>query len=124
LGHLHEPGLYGDLSSFGQQDYPQFQIVLGVGGASDPAIEVARRLQTEFPDLDIDVDPRQHGHNRKISSLINMLKHARRGMLVMASRSGAQCLGRTTTRRTIAPSRVKSAELGMPRSRSERICRE
>ena len=41
-----------------------------------------------------------------------------------ASRSGAQCLGRTTTRRTTAPSRVKSAEIGIPRSRSERICRE
>jgi len=81
-----EPGLYEHLRSFCQQDYPKFQVVFGVGDASDPAIAVARRLQMEFPALAIDVvvDPRQHGHNRKISSLINMLKHARYDTLVMA----------------------------------------
>jgi ceramide glucosyltransferase len=43
-------------------------------------------LREEFPALAIDVvvDPRQHGHNRKISSLINMLKYARHDVLVMA----------------------------------------
>jgi ceramide glucosyltransferase len=81
-----EPGLYEHLRSFCRQDYPEFQIVFGVGDAGDPAIEVAKRLQVEFPALRIDVvvDPQQHGHNRKISSLINMLKHARHDMLVMA----------------------------------------
>jgi ceramide glucosyltransferase len=81
-----EPGLYEHLRSFCQQDYPQFQIVFGVGDANDPAIEIAGRLRAEFPALAIDivVDPRQHGHNRKISSLINMLKSARHDVLVMA----------------------------------------
>lgn len=81
-----EPGLYEHLRSFCQQDYPEFQIIFGVGEANDPAIEVAGRLRAEFPALAIDivVDPRQHGHNRKISSLINMLKHARHDVLVMA----------------------------------------
>jgi len=81
-----EPGLYEHLRSFCQQDYPEFQIVFGVGEANDPALEVAGRLREEFPALAIDVivDPRQHGHNRKISSLINMLKYARHDVLVMA----------------------------------------
>jgi len=81
-----EPGLYDHLRSFCQQDYPGFQIVFGVCDASDAAIQVAKRLQTEFPALAIDivVDPQQHGHNRKISSLINMLKYARHDILVMA----------------------------------------
>lgn len=81
-----EPGLYEHLRSFCQQDYPGLQIVFGVGDANDPAIEVAKRLQAEFAPLAIDVviDPRQHGHNRKISSLINMLKYARHDILVMA----------------------------------------
>jgi ceramide glucosyltransferase len=81
-----EPGLYEHLRSFCQQDHPEFQIVFGVGDASDPAVDVAKRLQTEFPALAIDVviDPQQHGYNRKISSLINMLKYARHDMLVMA----------------------------------------
>jgi ceramide glucosyltransferase len=81
-----EPGLYENLRSFCTQDYPEFQIVFGVGDANDPALEVAGRLKAEFPTLAIDlvVDPRQHGHNRKISSLINMLKYARHDFLVMA----------------------------------------
>jgi ceramide glucosyltransferase len=81
-----EPGLYENLRSFCRQDYPEFQIVFGVGDANDPALAVAARLVEEFPSLPIDivVDPRQHGHNRKISSLINMLQHARHDILLMA----------------------------------------
>ena len=81
-----EPGLYENLRSFCRQSYPQFQIVFGVGDASDPALSVVERLVAEFPNLAMDVviDPQQHGHNRKISSLINMLKHARHDVLVMA----------------------------------------
>jgi ceramide glucosyltransferase len=81
-----EPGLYENLRSFCRQDYPQFQIVFGVGDAADPALAVVARLVAEFPALQIEVvvDPRQHGHNRKISSLINMLRLARHDMLVMA----------------------------------------
>jgi ceramide glucosyltransferase len=43
-------------------------------------------LLAEFPSLPIDVvvDPRQHGSNRKVSSLINMLGRARHDVLVMA----------------------------------------
>jgi ceramide glucosyltransferase len=80
-----EPGLYENLRSFCRQDYPKFQIVFGIGEANDPALEVAARLQAEFPALPIDVivDPQQHGHNRKISSLINMLQFARHDTLVM-----------------------------------------
>jgi ceramide glucosyltransferase len=81
-----EPGLYENLRSFCQQDYPEFQIVFGVRDRDDPALAVVNRLLTEFPSLPIDVviDPRQHGSNRKVSSLINMLSRARHDMFVMA----------------------------------------
>jgi len=81
-----EPGLYENLRTFCQQDYPEFQIVFGVGDADDPALAVVARVVAEFPRLPIEVviNPQQHGHNRKISSLINMLEHARYDMLVMA----------------------------------------
>ena len=81
-----EPGLYANLRTFCRQDYPEYQIVFGLGDEADPALAVVARLVTEFPTLPIDVviDPRQHGHNRKISGLINMLEHARHGLLVMA----------------------------------------
>jgi ceramide glucosyltransferase len=81
-----EPGLYENLRTFCRQDYPEYQIVFGLGDEADPALAVVARLVTEFPTLPIDVviNPRQHGHNRKISGLINMLEHARHDVLVMA----------------------------------------
>jgi len=81
-----EPGLYENLRSFCLQDYPQYQIVFGVQDATDPALAVVTRLRREFPALpmDIVVSGRQHGSNRKISSLINMLPHSRHGILMIA----------------------------------------
>jgi ceramide glucosyltransferase len=81
-----EPGLYENLRTFCLQDYPQYQIVFGLGDATDPALAVVTRLVREFPALAIEVviNPQQHGYNRKISSLINMLEYAHHDMFVMA----------------------------------------
>jgi ceramide glucosyltransferase len=81
-----EPGLYENLRTFCLQNHPQFQIVFGVGEDSDPALATVSRLVAEFPHVPIDVviNGRQHGHNRKTSSLINMLDFARHEVLVMA----------------------------------------
>ncbi len=78
-----EPGLEAALLSFCTQDYPQFQIVVGAQDGADPALDVARRLQARFPGLiDIVVDAKLHGPNRKISNLMNMLPAARHETLV------------------------------------------
>lgn len=81
-----EPGLYENLRSFCRQDYPEFQVVFGVSDRNDPALAVVARLIAEFPGLPIEVvvDPQQHGGNRKVSSLINMIGRARHDVLVMA----------------------------------------
>jgi ceramide glucosyltransferase len=81
-----EPGLYENLRSFCRQDYPEFQIVFGVSDPDDPALRVVEHLLAEFPKLPIDlvIDPRQHGGNRKVSSLINMLGRARHDVLLIA----------------------------------------
>jgi ceramide glucosyltransferase len=81
-----EPGLYENLRSFCEQDYPEFQIVFGVCDATDPALQVVERLRAEFPSLPIDlvIDPAQHGSNRKVSNLLNMLGSARHDILAMA----------------------------------------
>jgi ceramide glucosyltransferase len=82
-----EPGLYERLRSFcGQQSCAQLQIVCGVRDPGDPALEVVRRLQQEFPRLalEIAVDPTRHGTSAKVSNLINMLPHARHEFLVIA----------------------------------------
>jgi ceramide glucosyltransferase len=50
------------------------QLVCGVSDAADPAVGVVKSVAAERPDVRIDlkIDPRQHGGNRKISNLINM----------------------------------------------------
>jgi ceramide glucosyltransferase len=81
-----EPGLYENLRSFCLQDYPQYQIVFGIQDAADPAVAIVARLIDEFPALPIDVvvNGKQHGSNRKISSLINMVPRAKHDVLMIA----------------------------------------
>src|SRR5262245_9969776 len=82
-----EPGLEANLISFCNQDYAgPLQLVLGLQGPSDPALAVANRLKELFPDRDIElvIDPRQHGANRKISNLINMSPRVRHEIVVLS----------------------------------------
>lgn len=82
-----EPNLYQNLETFCRQDYPgPVQVVFGVQNAADPAIGVVERLREAHPDLRIDlvIDARQHGSNRKVSNLINMAEHVAHAVIVLA----------------------------------------
>lgn len=81
-----EPRLYESLRSFCDQDYARYQVVFGIRDASDPAIEIVKRLISEFPeqDLALVVDGRVAGPNLKVSNLINMVQAAKYGILVIA----------------------------------------
>jgi ceramide glucosyltransferase len=84
--HGAETGLYENLRSFADQDYPVKQIVLGVNDPQDGALEAAAALVRDCPDSDIAlvVDPRIRGSNQKVSNLENMLSAARHDILVLA----------------------------------------
>jgi ceramide glucosyltransferase len=81
-----EPGLYENLRSFCLQDYPALQLIFGVRDAADPALAVARRLVEEFPSLPIEIviDASQHGSNRKVSNLMNMVPRATHDLLIIS----------------------------------------
>jgi ceramide glucosyltransferase len=84
--HGDEPLLEAALTTLCQQDYPDWQIVCGVQDDADPAVSVVRRLQQRFPAVDIALvaDRTEHGVNRKVGNLINMLPAARHDVLVIA----------------------------------------
>ena len=81
-----EPRLYESLRSLCEQRAGGFQIVFGVRDAADPAVAVVRRLQHEYPRLDLalSIDGTVHGSNLKVSNLINMMRLARHDVLVLA----------------------------------------
>ncbi|TPQ28436.1 Fe-S oxidoreductase [Cupriavidus pinatubonensis] len=81
-----EPRLYDNLATLCRQSVTGYQVVCGVRDPDDPAIAVVRRLQQDFPDIDITlvIDPRVHGSNLKVSNLINLAAHARHDLLVVA----------------------------------------
>lgn len=81
-----EPETYDCLRSFCEQVYPEYQVVFGVCDPQDPAVAVVQRLQREFPDRDLVLaaDRKEHGSNRKVNNLINMMAVARHDFLVIS----------------------------------------
>ncbi len=63
-----------NLRSFFRLDYPTFQLLFCVADADDPAIEVVKKLQSEFPDQDskLVVGCPAFGLNPKVESLAAM----------------------------------------------------
>jgi ceramide glucosyltransferase len=98
-----EPGLYENLRSFFTLDYPKYQLVFGVRDAADPALAIVRALRSEFPGVDatVVISSRQHGSNRKVSNMINMLEYARHDVLNMVDSDA--CVGPDYLAEVIAP---------------------
>jgi ceramide glucosyltransferase len=82
-----EPDLFARLLAFAHQQYDgPVQIVLGTQDRADPAIDAVKALQAACPDvaLDLVIDPRGWGTNRKVSNLINMSAQARNDIVVLS----------------------------------------
>jgi ceramide glucosyltransferase len=80
---------YDNFVSFCHLDYPpdHMQLIFGALDATDPALTLARRLQSEFPNRDIQVicggPEALRGHNLKICNLISMLPAAKHDLIVL-----------------------------------------
>lgn len=80
------PGLYDDLASFCDQDYPDFQVLFCVHDAGDPAISIIERVLAAHPQRDarllIGNDAAQR--NPKIANLAKALPATRGEIVVIA----------------------------------------
>ncbi len=81
----HDPGLFENLQSFADQQYPDFEIVCGVQNPEDAAIPVVERVKRERPIVPVTlvVDTVRRGGNLKVANLMNMLPSARHDRLIM-----------------------------------------
>jgi ceramide glucosyltransferase len=98
-----EPGLPGRLAAFCRQDYDgPTQILCGARDSSSSAVGAVRAMQREHPgeSIELHVDPRAHGSNRKVSNLINMVSRVRHDTLIL---SDSDIVVRPGYLRTIAP---------------------
>src|SRR6476659_7339752 len=85
--HGDEPGLLDNLGSFCSQDYPgPIQVVFGVQDPGDGAVAVVEQLQKTqiVRDLDLVIETKVHGLNRKVSNLVNMAPRIRHDVVVLA----------------------------------------
>lgn len=82
-----EPELVENLASFCRQIYHgPVQIVCGIQNPADPAKAAVVALQQTYPrhDIDLVANSAEHGQNRKISNLINMMSVVRHNLLVLS----------------------------------------
>ena len=84
--HGEEPDLYANLLSFGQQDYPHFQVIFGVASAHDAAASIARQVIAACPGVDASlvINDRLIGSNRKVSNVANCHEFSKHDLLVIA----------------------------------------
>ncbi len=81
-----EPGLYENLASLARQDYPAYEILIGADDARDPALETARQVQEDFPQvpIGIHVGARPLGLNPKVNLLSALFDRARNDAVLIS----------------------------------------
>ena len=81
-----EPQLYENLHSFLAQDHGcQVQVLCGIADRRDSAAPVVAQLAENYPrSVALVVDGQHHGGNRKVSNLINILRHADHSTVVLS----------------------------------------
>ena len=96
-------GSYENFASFCTQDYPEYEILFGVGDGSDPAVPLIQRLMAEFPQNQIRlfVGLEHIGANRKVNMQARLASEARYQILVLTD--GDIRVSRDYLREVIAP---------------------
>ncbi|MDH7488196.1 MAG: bacteriohopanetetrol glucosamine biosynthesis glycosyltransferase HpnI [Anaerolineae bacterium] len=96
-----DPDAYECLLSFVRQDYPEYEVLIGVLDPDDPSVGLAARLQREYPQRVRLVVAEPIGYNNKVSILHALAEQARHPVLVVADSD--MRVGPDYLRRVVAP---------------------
>jgi len=96
-------GSYENFASFCTQEYPEYEILFGVGDSSDPAVPLIHRLIAEFPQrrISLFVGAERIGSNRKVNMQARLAREARHEILVLTD--GDIRVSPTYLREVVAP---------------------
>jgi ceramide glucosyltransferase len=81
-----DPGMIDAFRSHCRQSYAgEYELLFGVASLEDPAAQAVKQLQAEFPQLSIKLIecPQRLGTNGKVSTLIQLVPHARHNFLLI-----------------------------------------
>jgi ceramide glucosyltransferase len=78
--------LEDNLETFFQQAYPEYELLFGVEGDKDPAVDVVRRLQARYPNVSskLIIHDGKRGLNPKVSNLRRVMSFASHDLLVIS----------------------------------------
>lgn len=81
-----DPGLAENFAALARQDYPAFEILIGIADADDPALPVARAFAREFPQISVRVllCPQRTGLNPKVSILEALAREAHHDVVLIS----------------------------------------
>ena len=81
-----DPGMIDAFRSHCRQSYAgEYELLFGAASLSDPVVKAVQQLQAEFPTLPIKLIecPQRLGTNGKVSTLIQLVPHARHNFLLI-----------------------------------------
>lgn len=75
-----------NILSFINQDYPEFEIVIGIQSPSDPAVKLVDELKEQYPSTNIKLVVSNHtlGYNPKVNNLYGMIPSASHDYMVIS----------------------------------------
>lgn len=79
-----DEGLAQSLEIFARLPYPNFEMLLGIEDVSDPAFEIARQLESRFPNVRVVMRESTPGLNPKVNQLCTLARHASNDVLLIS----------------------------------------